>query len=137
AYELEWRYRVSAIRTGLIHAAYGLPSGDLDRTIVRGRNPRVAAEAFNHDQWSLGRRLFDRRGDRIIERLAEDVESAEFNSAAGEPVVKPKGGMQARAEDAQEDDQHPFAAGNAVARQWPVGRCPKQNFRQAQNAPEN
>ncbi len=133
--QLQRRFAVGPLGVVPVDAANGLVSGHFHAGRVRPGDAGVAAEAFDDHVRRLGAGLFS--AHRIVVALAEHIQPAQLDGSREPAAGKAAHNMQRRSEEAQQDHQHPFAAGDAARRQRLLARSPEQNLDRSQNAPQD
>ena len=132
--DLKRHFLIGVVGALLVQAANRPVSGHLHRIGVRAGDASVAAETFQHHARRLRNLLLTLKGKLVA--LAEHIEPADGH-VARPPRVESTDRMQACAEHAQENHQHPFAARNSGARQRFVGGAPEQHLGQPEHAPHD
>ena len=127
---------VGRIGIGLLERPYGLVAAHLDHRITRARDLRVAAETLDQHAAVLRARLLGGR-ERVVVTLAHvDGDSAQCMAGG-----KPSGIMARRihgcADDADQEDQHPLTARDAIPRNRLGRDRQEQNFDQPQATPRD
>jgi len=109
--------------------------GYFDGLDVRAGNARIASKTLDDYARGLGRGSLG--GQRIVVTLAENIQPAQFDPAARQPVGESAYGVQTYAEKAEENHQHPLAAAYAEGRERTTSGRPEQDLEQPQSAPHD